>query len=236
MATRKDIVLTVALAVSAVCLTWAIGVYWAAKYTLATMPTRSEIKSKEYFLSLAVERGDVEMARTLLGRGAYSVGTEEAVRRGHLRMLELLLAYSDREPTCLLLTTAAAEGRIDIVDFLVNAGMDIDISPEVSGDSCRQHETMDPPNSNPLWAAVTKGNAGTVDTLLWLGADSGLRDSKGRTCLHIAAEFGRVDVVKILLEAGADALLQDRSGKTPLDYALQTGHDEVVAMLRNPGK
>lgn len=54
-------------------------------------------------------------------------------------------------------------------------------------------------------------------------------DSRGLTCLHMAANNGRADMVKILLENGADLAVIGPSGRTVLHYACR--HTEVIKLV-----
>lgn len=48
------------------------------------------------------------------------------------------------------------------------------------------------------------------------GADPGLRDAEGLSCLHIAAQFGHTAIVAYFIAKGLSADLLDRGGMTPL--------------------
>ena len=45
------------------------------------------------------------------------------------------------------------------------------------------------------------------------------RDNDGRTPLHEATRWGRVEIVKLLLERGADPLIAENDGLIPSKYA-----------------
>ena len=59
----------------------------------------------------------------------------------------------------------------------------------------------------------------------------------GRTALHGAAYYGKIQVVEALLNAGADKALKVTSGyhqgKTALDLAQQFDHTAIVKLLRD---
>lgn len=48
-----------------------------------------------------------------------------------------------------------------------------------------------------------------------------LRDSRGRTMMHLAAIRGDIDLLEMLFDNGADFSLTDRKGNTPLHSCLQ---------------
>ena len=51
------------------------------------------------------------------------------------------------------------------------------------------------------------------------------------TCLHYAAERGKLDVVEYLIEKGADFRVADKSGQTPLHSAAERRQLGVVKYL-----
>ena len=55
-----------------------------------------------------------------------------------------------------------------------------------------------------------------------------LADSKGRTPLHIAAEYGRTEYARQLIENGANVNLKDQQGRTPFDLATS---DAMIELL-----
>lgn len=61
-----------------------------------------------------------------------------------------------------------------------------------------------------------------------------LRDSKGRTALHLAARDGHGEMVKYLLSKGA-LQLADQADETPLHLAAERGHATVVECLIGNG-
>lgn len=60
------------------------------------------------------------------------------------------------------------------------------------------------------------------------------RDSKGRTALMIAAEFGHAEICRLLLFAGANPTLRDAAGSTACDLARERGYAFSLEMLAAP--
>ena len=60
-------------------------------------------------------------------------------------------------------------------------------------------------------------------------------DRLGRTPLHLAARFGRVEAARALASSDRDIGAADRYGATPLHVAAQHGHDSVVTALVGAG-
>jgi len=67
------------------------------------------------------------------------------------------------------------------------------------------------------------GAGGTRSGGALAAADVNLLDGGGRTALHFAAGWGRVDVVAALLARGALLEPRDMWCKAPVDWALQAG-------------
>jgi len=69
-------------------------------------------------------------------------------------------------------------------------------------------------------AAKEYGNAEIIDYLLALGINPDLKDSEGRTALHLAAQFASKEGVHSLLQYGAKIDIKDKNQLTPADYAV----------------
>ncbi|HEX5322263.1 MAG TPA: ankyrin repeat domain-containing protein [Capsulimonadaceae bacterium] len=121
-------------------------------------------------------------------------------------------------------TYACRSGRIEVLDYLIKMGADID------GDPYR--------GTGLTWAA-TKGRLETMRWLLDHGARINRRGSFGGpghgqaiTALHIAAQSGQMESVKLLVERGADISIRDQLyGGSPMGWANQGGHREISDFL-----
>ena len=58
-----------------------------------------------------------------------------------------------------------------------------------------------------------------------------VRNSKGQTALHLAADDGGVSLADVLLRAGATVSAQDKNGLTPLHVAAYNGDADMVGLL-----
>ena len=117
------------------------------------------------------------------------------------------------------LSTACYEGHATIVEYLISSGANIHAI------TCQ--------NATCLLLAVHSPDI--LDFLISQGSDVHARDTLGRTALHYAAEWSRLNAVKVLLEHNADVNIQDDIGNTPLHDAVATGNLETVTFLVERG-
>ncbi|KAK4515582.1 uncharacterized protein ATC70_010533 [Mucor velutinosus] len=80
-----------------------------------------------------------------------------------------------------------------------------------------------------------RGDVGSVEALLELGADANEKDYAGWTALHEAALNGHLKVVKALLKYGADVNSKGADLDTPLHDATENNHCEIVELLLERG-
>ena len=88
-----------------------------------------------------------------------------------------------------------------------------------------------PEQATALITAIHANKPAAVALLLERGADVHVRDARGFTPLHFAAQGGHEELVRQLLARGADrhALAE---GVDPLTVAQRAGHAAVVALLQ----
>ena len=181
----------------------------------------------------AVERGNTEMARLLVERGAD-------VDREHRRNSPLTIAIYNGWP--------------ELVEILINAGASVNQHHrlKMGGDRSAYGRT-------PLMISVERGTGisgrdnrdlrtnqlAIARTLLEAGADPNIQETVegdrgfstsdyGLTALHHAVKAHRnPEFVKLLLEYGADPEIRTNRGKTPLDLAKRSafGRDELVPLM-----
>ncbi|XP_058091177.1 potassium channel AKT2 isoform X2 [Magnolia sinica] len=93
----------------------------------------------------------------------------------------------------------------------------------------REHDDLIIPQ-NLLTVAAT-GNSAFLEELLREGMVPNIRDSEGRTPLHIAASKGYKECVLILLKHDCNINIQDVNGNTPLWDALSAEHHSIFRVL-----
>lgn len=81
----------------------------------------------------------------------------------------------------------------------------------------------------PLTWAIKLGLSGVVKQLLEHGANPNIKDSSGRSPLHLAKY--RLEIAKLLIEAGADLGATDSTGNTALDSYVTGGLINATAFV-----
>ncbi|XP_077023475.1 ankyrin repeat domain-containing protein 46 isoform X3 [Tamandua tetradactyla] len=84
----------------------------------------------------------------------------------------------------------------------------------------------------PLLQACIDGDFSYSKRLLESGFDPNIRDSRGRTGLHLAAARGNVDICQLLHKFGADLLATEYQGNTALHLC---GHVDTIQFLVSNG-
>jgi len=114
------------------------------------------------------------------------------------------------------LVYAAALGRIEAIDVLLDAGADADGIARIA----------DGRRLSPLGAAVIGDKPDCMRLLLDRGADPNGYDEDLVTPLHVAATHARARAATVLLDAGAEVNAREEQGWTPLTRVINSGADE----------
>ena len=128
--------------------------------------------------------------------------------------------YGDTPLHCVCSESGNADGRVDCVHVLLEAGADVN--------------ALDVHQNTPLHFAASDSNAKVVAALLKAGADVHRSDSFNRTPLHWACLRDDSDVEHALLRIrnGAAVNAREEYGNTPLDWAIQYCRRLVPNLLR----
>ncbi|WP_252120576.1 ankyrin repeat domain-containing protein [Candidatus Chromulinivorax destructor] len=118
---------------------------------------------------------------------------------------------------------AAEKGHMEIIKFLLAAGVSVDIQM--------------PNGATALYFAAQNGYTEIVRLLIQGGANVDIqRTDNGYTALCIAAEKGHLEIVRFLVEHGADVNMKKNvNGATSLYLAAEKGHIEIVKFLLAAG-
>lgn len=121
-----------------------------------------------------------------------------------------------------LLSMAASDGPVELVEILIEKGADI--------------EATDRAGRTPLMAAGHSKDVEIVRVLLEAGADVSARDPIVGGALAWSCGFGNAECVRELLDAGAEVeTIGTATGWTPLIWASGFGDPEAIPMLVEAG-
>jgi ankyrin repeat protein len=167
-----------------------------------------------------------EEARAELSRLSVDYSKEtfiDRVEQGDRTAASLFLAAGmdantaiDREGNTALMV-AANNGRTEVVDELVQAGANVNVTN-------RQ-------GVSPLMRAATQEDVALVKKLIAAKADLNQKDSRGETALSFAAARGRRETVTLLLDSGAQPEAIDRA----FVAAAESGEPEIARLLLDRG-
>ena len=131
-----------------------------------------------------------------------------------------------------ILGKAAADGHIEIVQFLLESGADV-------------HPEKAPEGVLTIHFAAMGGNEKIVKLLIASKSDVNLADDYGITVLHFATLWGNKKVVELLIAKGADINVPDDDGLTPMDFTnynndsytpnAEAAKREIADLLRKHG-
>ena len=160
---------------------------------------------------------------------------DEAAARGDLAAVEQMVRADPRivnkrlpvgvgaawEAGATPLHSAARNGRLDVVKFLLAHGADVN---SVRDDS-----------ESSLHEAAFQGQLDAARFLIDSAARLNGKGTHGYTPLHWSIEQGHADVVRLLLARGADPEVIDDTGNTPLQQAFRLGKAEIAKLLLDYG-
>ncbi|XP_055944745.1 serine/threonine-protein phosphatase 6 regulatory ankyrin repeat subunit B-like [Argiope bruennichi] len=155
--------------------------------------------------------------KTFLGVSALHLASE----KGHINLVSTLLKkinVNNVSEMCFVpVHYAALGGHVDIVQFLITNGADINAK-----------------SSNgmmPLHLAARRGHYAVVDVLLRNGAYRNTSCADGLTPLSVAVIEGFIAISKLLIENHAVVDRNENSSRSPINLAARFGHYELVKMM-----
>ena len=179
-------------------------------------------------LRAAAGLGHLEMARAMVrddGTLAPAAGSHRAFYRPHSGFPVWQPSDNPSEILDEALVYAARNGRVEVMEFLIERGARVDAEPY---------------NGTALHWAASTGQMEAVKLLLGRGADVDREASFGGvlgvTPLHVAAWGGKMEAVTALLEAGADIARRDPVYHGfPWGWAGHAGHADIRDYLLEAG-
>jgi len=179
-------------------------------------------------LHAAIDRNQVGMLSTLIGRGAdVNVATKigvtplgHASAKGDPECVQALLANkaalrTESDKGVSPLGAAVNKGSVEIVKMLLDAGAPVDASAQ--------------------YGALDTKNEEIENMLLDAGSNPNSLNLDGKSALHQAAQYGSTEICAYLADQGHDVNLKDAKGFTPLMEASQGGHKGVTRFLLSRG-
>jgi ankyrin repeat protein len=220
---------------------WACSLGW---WISENYSTRSWISP----LAMAVDAGCEKTVIFLLEHGYEPCPTAfcRAARLGQAGMLQALLAVkpsliAQPPDSQTALALAIGNRKMEIVEFLLRAGADVNPSPP--SDYFLYRVFTDFLSffimRTPLQAAVEIGDAKLVELLLKKGADVNAPPGhqSGATALQFAAICGYMGIAKMLIASGADCNASGAypDGRTALEGAAEHGRLDMLQLLLESG-
>lgn len=158
-----------------------------------------------------VEIGDLTEVMRLIGEGA-------TLHKLNGSSLHLYLRNSECDT---LLHTAAKLGHVDIVNYLIHCGCDINAQTR----RCK---------ASPLhYATYTNVPSAMLDILLDNGAEINIKDDDQASPFMWACYLNNTRAIKILIDRKANVYDGDNFGLSPLEWASHQGNLEAVILLIN---
>ena len=180
-------------------------------------------------LMISYFKSEKEAQGRLLVRDAYYgdlLAVKEDVEDGAPLNYEFYFEDEDRQYRGRwfnALHAAASSGNEDIINFLLEQGIDIN--------------TQTPDGWTPLFIAARDGQAEAARLLVYRGADLNIQTNEGATALLMVLtqpfeqESQRMELLTYLLRRGANPNLPDKNGFTPLYYAAMLAKPQAVSLL-----
>ncbi len=149
-------------------------------------------------LHLAASQGDLPLVRSLVQTYGHDVDARDTYGRTPMHW-------------------ASEEGRLEVMQYLVEQGADIRIPDGVA--------------RTPLHWAAFGGHLVCVIFLREKGAHLNTIDCEQKTALFLASSFGHFDVVQFLISQGASVHVKTKYNSTALQIAAKHGHLQIVQHL-----
>lgn len=124
--------------------------------------------------------------------------------------------YRDKTPLLL----AAEQGRMQIVEYLVQQGADVNATTRPGTGEI-----------TPLRYAIANDDWEMTRYLINNGAEVNKANPQGWTPIMTAARLGNREIIQLLVDAGADISARTEDGLTPVRIASNNGWTDIVVWL-----
>jgi len=183
-------------------------------------------------LMFACKRGSLKMVETLISHGASIKWEEEKCQECssfdiacNIRNLDIVHRLIKEGADINIvgnspLMIAAERGDLELVNFLIDAGMKINDS-STTWMNC---------SDNPLYFACKGRNVEILKIFLKSGLDVNICDNYESTLLFFAIKFGNLEIVRTLFEAGS-VTFDPNTGKDAATFAKELGQIEIGEYL-----
>ena len=180
-----------------------------------------ESRKSSGYVEINMEELVDESGSGTISRCRTPLSMEQLIVQGRLQDLMKTVDYSKLDGRSqsgfTMLHHAAKENKLEIIEFLVNSGCDIN-----AGDNEEQA---------PLHKAALFGNVESVQFLLEKGADVDKVDSNGHTPLHIAIISGGDTKVVRALITKADLQIKNDDGQNALHLAIRYHKIDCINLI-----
>ena len=162
-----------------------------------------------------------EVIHFLAASGAHFNIAERWAKLDQFVFMNANINAFDRNQNSTALHKAVASGQLDVVDKLLTAGANVNVTNKLG--------------NTPLHGAVIMSSSSIADRLLAAGANINAVNKDGNTPLHIALRKKNISLVETLLAAKADINVANNEGDTPLHIAAFMSLDSIVDKLLDAG-
>ncbi|MFP3033743.1 MAG: ankyrin repeat domain-containing protein [Wolbachia sp.] len=202
------------------------------------------IRLGQELISAAIN-GSVERVENLVDQGAnVNIENEDglmplflAVREGKFNVVKHLIdskkadvKVSDNYGNTLL-HWAAFNGRLKIVEYLIEKGADVNVK-ERNG-FAPLHLAVQGGNNILFTLSAPNKHLKIVEYLIGKDADLEAIDNDERTPLHLAVEGSNFNTTRLLIEKGANVNAKEKNHWVPLYLAVKDGNLNIVELLVN---
>jgi ankyrin repeat protein len=196
-------------------------------------------------LLLAMENGHFDLARMLLEAGADPNDARTGYTPLHALSWIRKPDKGDSEASAPPPIGSGMLGTLQFARLLVEAGADVNAQKL---DRKGGRRNISNQGTTPFFCAAGTADTVYMKTLLELGADPKITDSRNRTPLMMAAGIGEgpdrdgpatrpehFEAIQFLLETGAEINATDNNGETAMHGAAYKGASKVVQLLSDRG-